>query len=145
MGYYIKDIPYLKFINMALQTETKKKKDYSLLFWIIIIAVVVVIALISNLKEDDSSSSSSSSTNKFMAYSYAEDFVEKQLKSPSTAKYPKVVEQDRHITILGNNRYEINSWVDSQNSFGATIRTRFSCIIIFEGDVVRCEDLKFNE
>ena len=131
---------------MVLQTGTKKKKDYSLLFWIIIFAVVVVIALISNLKKNDSpSSSSSSSTIKFMAYGYAEDFVEKQLTSPSTAKYPKVVERDKHITILGNNRYEINSWVDSQNSFGATIRTRFSCIIIFEGDMVRCEDLKFNE
>ena len=130
---------------MALQTETKKKKNYGYIFWIIIIAVIAASTYISSLKEDDYSSSSSSSTNKFMAYSYAEDFVEKQLKSPSTAKYPKVVEKDKHITILGNNRYEINSWVDSQNSFGATIRTRFSCIIIFDGDMVRCEDLKFNE
>lgn len=130
---------------MALQTETKKKKNYGYLFLIIIIAVIAVITFISNLKEDDSSSSSSSSTNKFMAYSCAEDFVEKQLKSPSTAKYPKVMEKDNHITELGNNRYKINSWVDSQNSFGATIRTRFSCIIIFEGDMVKCEDLKLNE
>ena len=130
---------------MPLQTETKKKKDYGLWLFIFIIVVIAVITFIYNLKEDDSSSSSSSSTNKFMAYSYAEDFVEKQLKSPSTAKFPKTFEKDKHITILSNNRYEINSWVDSQNSFGATIRTRFSCIIIFEGDMVRCEDLKFNE
>ena len=131
---------------MPLQTETKKKKNYGYIFWIIIIAVIAVITFISNLKEDDSSSSSFSSTNKFMAYSYAEDFVKKQLKSPSTAKFPRAVEErNGHIIILGNNRYAINSWVDSQNSFGATIRTRFSCIIIFEGDVVRCEDLKFNE
>lgn len=128
---------------MAFQTRAQKR--ISCLIWAVIIifgaAFIAVICFI--LFGDDSSSSSS--TNKFMAYSYAEDFVEKQLKSPSTAKFPKVVEKDSHITELGNNRYKINSWVDSQNSFGATIRTRFSCIIIFDGDMVRCENLKFNE
>ena len=65
-------------------------------------------------------------------------FVEKQLKSPSTAKFPKTIEKNEHITNLGGGKYKINSWVDSQNAFGATIRTNFSCTIIFEGDNLYC-------
>ena len=79
--------------------------------------------------------------NKFLAYNYAEGFVEKMLKSPSTAEFPGVIEKDKHITDLGEGKYKINSWVDSQNGFGATIRTNFSCTIIFEGNKVRYENL----
>ncbi len=106
--------------------------------------IIFYIAYIGSV-ENDSSSNSSSSTNKFVAYSYAEDFVKQNLKSPSTADFPGVSEKDQHITNLGGGKYRIESWVDSQNSFGATIRAKFSCIIIFEGNKVRCEQLKFNE
>jgi hypothetical protein len=91
--------------------------------------------------DDNGSNDSSSKANKFLAYNYAEDFVKQRLKSPSTAKFPGTSEKDKHITELGNNQYQINSWVDSQNSFGAIIRSKFSCKIIFEGNNVRCENL----
>lgn len=90
------------------------------------------------------SSNDSPSNNKFLAYSYAEKFVKKKLKSPSTAEFPGTLEKDEHITDLGNGEYRIESWVDSQNSYGAQIRTSFSCTIKFEGDKVHCEDLKFE-
>lgn len=78
---------------MTLQTRAQKRN--SCLIWAIIItfvaAFIAVICFI--LFGDDSSSSSSSSTNKYMAYSFAEDFVKKQLKSPSTAKFPRTSEK----------------------------------------------------
>ena len=80
-------------------------------------------------------------SNKFLAYNYAEEFVKKRLKSPSTAEFPGTFEKNDHIKELGNNEYLISSWVDSQNGFGAMIRSRFSCKIIFEGNNVRCENL----
>ncbi|MCK5608034.1 hypothetical protein KAR91_39505, partial [Candidatus Pacearchaeota archaeon] len=40
-----------------------------------------------------------------------------------TAEYPSF---PGHVKNLGNQEYQINSYVDAQNSFGATIRTRFS-------------------
>lgn len=90
---------------------------------------------------DNPSSDNSSSTNKFLAYNYAENFVKEKIKSPSTAVFPGIIEKDKHITDLDGGKYQITSWVDSQNGFGATIRTSFSCMIIFEGDQVSCENL----
>ena len=88
-----------------------------------------------------SDSSSDTETNKMLAYNYAENFVKQRLKSPSTAEFPRLFEKAEHIIELGNDEYLIQSWVDSQNGFGAMIRSNFSCKIIFEGDKVRVEDL----
>jgi len=64
--------------------------------------------------------------NSTMAYIMIEDFVKNRLKSPSTAKFPGVFDgRQDHVTYLGNQKYRIISYVDSQNSFGAMIRTRF--------------------
>jgi hypothetical protein len=90
---------------------------------------------------DDDNSSSSTETNKMLAYNYAEDFVKQRLKSPSTAEFPGLFEKADHITELGNDEYRINSWVDSQNGFGAMIRSKFSCKIIFIDEKVRVENL----
>jgi len=125
--------------------QSKKTKNKSgCLNWFIIGAVLLIIIYSIGSNGDDSSSSSSTSTKKFLAYNYAEDFVEKKIKSPSTATFPGVTEKDRHITDIGGGIYKIKSWVDSQNGFGAIIRTNFSCTIIFEGDNVRCENLIFE-
>ncbi len=55
-----------------------------------------------------------------------EKFVKERLRSPSTSKFPGALERSDHVQYLGNQKYKINSWVDSQNAFGATIRTHFS-------------------
>lgn len=91
------------------------------------------------------SSSNNDSTNKFLAYNYAEKYVKQNLKSPTTAKFPGLHEKNSHIKELGNNKYEINSWVDSQNSFGAMVRTKFSCVIKINGNTVSCESINLNE
>jgi hypothetical protein len=115
------------------------KKQVLHLFSIFAIASFLFIAFGSD--DDNSSGSSSTDTNKMLAYNYAEDFVKQRLKSPSTAEFPGLFEKADHITELGNDEYLINSWVDSQNGFGAMIRSKFSCKIIFKDDKVRVEDL----
>jgi hypothetical protein len=80
-------------------------------------------------------------TNRFLAYSYAEDYVKSQLKSPSTAKFPSILKKDAHISSLGNATYRITSWVDSQNGFGAMIRSDFTCQIYFKDGKVGIHDL----
>lgn len=89
----------------------------------------------------DSNGSSSVEPNKMLAYNYAEDFIKQRLKSPSTAEFPGLFEKDEHITDLGGGEYQIRSWVDSQNGFGAMIRSRWSCKIIFTGENVRAENI----
>jgi len=78
------------------------------------------------------------------AYLNAENFVKQGLKSPSTAKFPSYAERQQQTSILGAGKFKITSWVDSQNGFGAMIRTNWSCTITFIGDKVKCEDLVFN-
>lgn len=64
--------------------------------------------------------------NSIMAYYMMEEFVKKRLKTPTVAKFPGVFDgRSDHIKIIGNQRYAISSYVDSQNSFGAMLRTQF--------------------
>jgi len=65
-------------------------------------------------------------SNRLFAYSIAEDFIVKQLKAPRTAKFPGWFSgKEDHVKYLGNNKYAIRSYVDSQNGFGALIRSQF--------------------
>ena len=50
----------------------------------------------------------------------AQQFVLQALKSPSTAKFPTLPYE---AVSLGDGAYRVSSYVDSQNSFGATIRS----------------------
>ncbi|MEI3040485.1 MAG: hypothetical protein V8T90_15590 [Victivallales bacterium] len=59
------------------------------------------------------------------AWAYSQLFVEKRLKSPSSAKYPFGAASKGAVKHIGNDVYFVKSYVDSQNSFGATIRTNF--------------------
>lgn len=59
-----------------------------------------------------------------MAYIKMKKFVKNRLKAPSTAKFPGVF--DNHVRYIGDQTYVIASFVDSQNSFGATLRIYFT-------------------
>lgn len=85
------------------------------------------------------------SHNNILAYNVSMDFVKDRLKSPSTAKFPSSSEKNQHTKYLGNDAYEIVSWVDSQNAFGAMIRTKFRCEIKFVYEKVQLIDIEFFE
>ena len=57
------------------------------------------------------------------AYIEAQEYVKQALKSPSTAKFPAT---DFLAHSFGDNEYEVISYVDSQNSFGAMIRSNWN-------------------
>lgn len=63
------------------------------------------------------------------AWRVAKDLVTARLKAPSTATFPSLMEreEDHAVIAAGNGRYIVRSWVDSQNAFGAMIRTRWQC------------------
>ncbi len=60
---------------------------------------------------------------KSMAYIMSQNFVKRQLKSPSTAQFPLSAS---YATEIGECHYAIRSYVDAQNAFGGTIRNRYS-------------------
>jgi hypothetical protein len=78
-------------------------------------------------------------SRKAEAWIVAKQCIEKQLKAPSTANWGSIVKgthqsPDQCVTVLGDDKYLCKGWVDSQNSFGAMIRTHFECTAQYKGD-----------
>ena len=65
------------------------------------------------------------------AFVASQRFVEQRLKAPSSADFCSYT--DANVEYLGNGRYRVIAYVDSQNSFGAELRTRYKCILKHEG------------
>lgn len=61
------------------------------------------------------------------AWTRSKKFVMKRLKCPSTAKFAIDWKEDpdTHILDWPGGEYSVRGWVDSQNSYGAMIRTKF--------------------
>ena len=64
--------------------------------------------------------------NAARAYITAQDHVRKRLRSPVSADFPFL---DFTAKKSGPCRLTIRSYVDAQNGFGATIRTRFTAVM----------------
>jgi len=62
-----------------------------------------------------------------------ESFVKKNLKSPGTADFPGVTDTDyaktKTISDTRPWKYKVTGVVDSQNGFGATVRTDYACTV----------------
>lgn len=56
------------------------------------------------------------------AFTIAQKIVKENLKSPGTAKFCSILQAS--VSNSGNS-YTVTGWVDSENSFGATLRTNF--------------------
>ncbi len=67
------------------------------------------------------SNSDSPPDNSYAAQAACENSIQNRLKSPSTAKF--------NTQISGSDPYTVSGTVDSQNSFGATLRSSFQCTV----------------
>lgn len=63
-----------------------------------------------------------------------EDFVERELRAPSTADFPST--SDAEVNRTGD-RWRVSSHVDSENGFGAMIRSDWTCTVELDGDTWR--------
>jgi len=69
-----------------------------------------------------------------------EEFINKRLKAPASAKYTHQSRQKNGA------QYVVSGYVDSQNSFGAMVRTDFTCTVTDQGDGKwRLDDLRLAE
>ena len=72
-------------------------------------------------------SSSSKTMQKYEAKVYAEMGIKKLLKSPKTAEFSNIVETKfKPMLEDGLKGFEVRGFVDSQNGFGAMIRSNYS-------------------
>ena len=64
---------------------------------------------------------------KIDAWVYTEMYMENQLKAPKTAEFCSY-SRDR-VQLIDTDTYKVKGYVDSQNSFGAMIRTNYTFVI----------------
>lgn len=81
------------------------------------------------------STTSSPGSGKYEAFHACETFVKHRLKAPTTARFRNPVEDDGDVGwVLNDATWTITSTVDSENSFGASLRSTFTCTITDAGD-----------
>lgn len=82
--------------------------------------------------------------SKQLASISSQECVKEYLKSPASAEFP--ILSDELIKQLNDSTFIIENYVDSDNSFGAKLRSYYSCKVIFDkkGNS-RCEDVKIRE
>ena len=94
----------------------------------------VVTGLATLMKDPDAQSSRPAATiqasapecgSRSSAFVMSQTFVERQLKAPSTADFPWISSDGVRVTNEGGCRWSVVAYVDAQNGFGATIRTRY--------------------
>lgn len=128
--------PILNKINAASKkaAEEKGKPDKPLtqksanIFGVVLIIIAALIGSGSAPKPEDMTAEelNAACEDKIMAYVMAQNLVKQNLKSPSTADFPSYGSSGVTITYTGECVHKVSAFVDSQNAFGATIRTPFS-------------------
>lgn len=100
---------------------------------LLLLAVFVVLALGSTNTGGGGGSGSSPVTDRRIdAFVMSHQYVEAQLKAPSTAKFPWYDES--FVADLGNDTYRVTAYVDAQNGFGAMIRSYYVCELQYAGN-----------
>ena len=130
----------IEVVSNEVKTESDNAANNSRIFWIIAITVIIIIYLLMNEKGRSGNVNNINPTTveKFVAADYnnaafaiSQQFVTARLKSPSTADFPllgfKCISNDVDST------FKVLSFVDSQNGFGATVRTHFQIILKYKG------------
>lgn len=62
----------------------------------------------------------------------SQKFIEPRLKAPASAKFQDF--SDAAVAHMGGGVYTVSSYVDSQNGFGAMLRTHYTCRLQDKGD-----------
>jgi len=120
--------------------------------WRHLASALVVVALVTLAigSSDGGGTSSSRAPDKIDAWVMAQQFVKDRLKSPSTADFGGIFgdyqDPDKVVTDLGGGKFRVRAWVDAQNAFGATVRTRFILELEYVGnDRWRLTSIEFTE
>lgn len=116
---------------------------------LVAIVIIVVLGLIGALMgsgDDDDSPSGSGGGGRssdepdvaepdveelhFGAFDVCKQFVTDRLKAPSTAKFRNYFEDDGEVNVSGGpSEFTVISSVDSENGFGAMLRSEFVCTV----------------
>lgn len=112
-----------------------KARSRSPLWWVVTgswVFLALFVAIGAIVRERDDSSG--------MAEYACEDFVEDRLKSPGTADF-----QNATVESAGSDTWLVTGTVDSENSFGATMRVDYECTVTGSGANWTLVDLQHSQ
>ena len=89
------------------------------------LVLIIVIVIISALVGSCGDNKKEPENIRLTVFLWSEIEVKNNLKSPTTAKFP--LDYENMVSDMGNNNFKVSSYVDSQNGFGAIIRTYYTC------------------
>ena len=104
----------------------KEQKTKVIAFFVLIIIIIILFRLCSGGNNPEPKIPWDQKDNSAGAWVYTKMYVENNLKSPSSAKFPWAFTDYVH---RNGTTYTISCYVDSQNSFGAMIRTYFDATV----------------
>jgi hypothetical protein len=118
---------------IPLKPETSKSMGCFQIGCLSVFAFIILMVAIETCSNSDSNGAKpESSHSPLNAYVMCKQFLKDRLKAPSTADFPFESYEDV-TTSMGGGQYRVSSYVDSENSFGAKIRTRYSCEVEWTG------------
>lgn len=83
---------------------------------------------------------------KFEIYKNTNDLISQKLKAPSTAEFQEFDES--LVEKISENEFKVKGYVDSENGFGAKIRSDWSCTVRIEGEgedkMIKTDDIVIN-
>lgn len=108
-----------------------------------IVVTIVAVVMIMMATSSGSGSTDGSGHSPAMAFEMCKGFVKNQLKAPSTATFRNFYQEDGEVRVAGSGAgpYTVRSTVDSQNGFGAEIRSNFTCTVTATGDTWRASSV----
>ena len=127
--------------NLPVDSKKKRNKGCIILLVIAVLFFVLIKSCFSTSPEEDKRAQLNDLKIKALVYSHS--CIKEKLKAPASADFPSDLKAVSH---LNDSIFIINSYVDSQNSFGAMIRTKYTCkITIIDEDHYRCDDVLLLE
>lgn len=132
----------------------KLEKEYGLrhlfLGLVAIFSLILLLVVVFSDNSDRSNTSIQQQTqllkqnealDEFGAYLQGQYYIKQALVSPATAKFPPL---DFIVHRLNDDRYEVVSYVDSQNSFGALLRSSWNVVFKYQGGKTYLERMTVN-
>lgn len=123
----------LKKVLMQMATEENKTVEHSegdkyivIKLLVFVVSVIVIIWSMGNIFKKDSTNKNNSTDYKLEAYVMSQDFMKKHLTSPSTANFPNYTKVN---VVQTNNRYKVEAYVESNNSFGTKVKNNYYMIL----------------
>ncbi|MGC9996658.1 MAG: zinc ribbon domain-containing protein [Terriglobia bacterium] len=133
-------------VNQATPAKAHPVMLRPLFKWLLVatLGFFGIVFLIAICSDRTSSSQPDQTQVKLRVLRACEDHVRQYLKAPSTARFSSYY--DTEVRDHGSGKYSAVGWVDSQNSFGAMLRTEYICTATDEGnDQWSFEPLAIND